>query len=515
MSVDQPVESIKPETILSVCGVTKKFVGTVALKGVSIELYHNEILGILGENGAGKSTLMKILSGIYPHGEYSGEILIEGKSYSFSSPLDAQKSGIAMIYQELNLELDLSIAENIMLGCAPQTKFGLIDWKRMDEIGSNMMRRLNSDIDVTLTVRSLSPSMQQIVSIARALVRNPKILILDEPTAMLTEEEAGNLFSILRHIRDEGLSCLYISHKLEEVFDLCDRIVVLRDGRHINAYKKTDAYNSKKIIEDMIGRSLDMMYPKMDHAIGEEVLRVENFRVPHPFAYGKNILANVSFSLRKGEILGLGGLVGSGRSELLGAIFGVNPHTSGRIFKNGKEVFIREPTDAKRQGIGLLTEDRKKNGYIGTMTVCENMTITILNKLVQGLLLDKKKENRIALEYFNKLDVKAPGLFTRITNLSGGNQQKVILAKWLMCGLDILFLDEPTRGIDVGTKSEIYKLILQLAQGGVSIVMITSEIAELVAICDRFVVLGKGKVQRELNKDEADEVTIIRAASNI
>ena len=514
MPVNQSVETVNRETILSVCGIIKKFSGTIALKDVSIELYHNEILGILGENGAGKSTLMKILSGVYPAGEYSGEILIEGKSYSFNSPLDAQISGIAMIYQELNLELDLSIAENIMLGCAPKTRFGMIDWKRMDEIGNDVMRRLNSDIDVTLTVRSLSPSIQQIVSIARALVRNPKILILDEPTAMLTEDEAGNLFNILRHIRDEGISCLYISHKLEEVFALCDRIEVLRDGRNINTYNKTIGYNTNKIIEDMIGRSLEMMYPQMDHKIGEEIFRIENFRIPHPFAYGKNILTNASFSLRKGEILGLGGLVGSGRSELLGAIFGVITHATGQIFKNGREIFIREPIDAKRHGIGLLTEDRKKNGYIGTMTICENMTITILKKLVKGLLLDRKAENRIAGEYFNRLNVKAPGLFTRITNLSGGNQQKVILAKWLICGLDILFLDEPTRGIDVGTKSEIYKLILQLAQSGVSIVMITSEIAELVAICDRVVVLGKGRVQKEFNKDEADEVSIIRAASN-
>ncbi|MCL2126641.1 MAG: sugar ABC transporter ATP-binding protein [Treponema sp.] len=515
MAVDQRGEAASRESIIRALRISKKFAGTIALKDVSIELRHNEILGILGENGAGKSTLMKILSGVYPFGEYSGEILIEGKLCRFDSPLDSQNNGIAMIYQELNLELDLSIAENIMLGCAPKTRFGLIDWKRMERTGRDIMRRLNSDIDVTITVRSLSSSMQQIVSIARAMVRNPKILILDEPTAMLTEGETGNLFNILRRIRDEGISCLYISHKLDEVFDLCDRIEVLRDGRHINVHNKSDGYNSKDIIEEMIGRRLDMMYPAMDHEINGEVLRVENFRVPHPFSYGKNIINDISFSLRKGEILGLGGLVGSGRSELLGSIFGVLPRISGRIFKNGREIFIREPIDAKRHGIGLLTEDRKKNGFIGTMTVCENMTITILHKLVKGLLLDKRGETRIAREYFDKLDVKAPGLFTGITSLSGGNQQKVILAKWLMCGLDILFLDEPTRGIDVGTKSEIYKIILQLAQSGVSIVMISSEIAELAAICDRFIVLGKGQIQRELGKNEADEISIIQAASNI
>jgi ABC-type sugar transport system ATPase subunit len=331
---------------------------------------------------------------------------------------------------------------------------------------------------------------------------------------MLTEGETQNLLGILRRLRDEGIACLYISHKLDEVYDICDRLEVMRDGRHISTYHKSDGYDSKRVIEDMIGRRLDMMYPNMDHAIGDEVFRVENFRVPHPFANGKSIISDVSFSLRKGEILGLGGLVGSGRSELLGAIFGAIPHTNGRIYKHGKEIHIREPIDAKRHGIGLLTEDRKKDGFIGTMNVCENMTITILRKLLNGLLLNRKKENAIAGEYFDKLNVKAPGLSTMITNLSGGNQQKVILAKWLICGLDILFLDEPTRGIDVGTKSEIYKIILQLAQSGVSTIVVSSEISELTAICDRFVVLGKGIVQAEMDKEEADEVRIIRAASN-
>jgi ABC-type sugar transport system ATPase subunit len=505
----------KRRPILSIQGVTKKFMGTVALRQVSLDLFPNEILGVLGENGAGKSTLMKVLSGVYPSSEYEGDVILEDAVCRFASPLDSQRSGIGMIYQELNLELDLSVAENILLGCSPKKRFGLIDWQALDAAAAGVMKRLNSNIDITVTVRSLSPSMQQIVCIARALVRNPKILILDEPTSMLTEGETKNLLDILRRLRDEGIACLYISHKLDEVFNLCDRIEVMRDGRHISIWEKGSGYDSKHIIEDMIGRRLDMMYPNMAHDIGEETLRIENFRVPHPYANGKNIISDVSFSLRKGEILGLGGLVGSGRSELLGAIFGVIPHTAGRVVKNGKPIQIRDPIDAKRHGIGLLTEDRKKDGFIGTMSVCENMTITILRRLLKGLLLDKKKETAIAREYFDKLSVKAPGLSTLITNLSGGNQQKVILAKWLMCGLDVIFLDEPTRGIDVGTKSEIYKIILQLAQTGVAVVVISSEIAELAAICDRFVILGKGVVQAELSKDEADEVAIIRAASSI
>lgn len=507
-------QAMPNKPILEVRNITKRFLGTVALRDVSMELYSNEILGVLGENGAGKSTLMKILSGIYPANEYDGEIVLHGQPCNIMSTLDAQEAGIAMIYQELNLELDLSVAENITLGCPPKKKSGLIDWRKMAELAAKTLKRLGSNIDVQVKVRTLSPSMQQLVSIARALVRQPSILILDEPTSVLTEAETVHLLEVLRHLRQDGISCLYISHKLDEVFKLCDRIEVLRDGRHISTYSAKDTYDSKQIIEDMIGRRMDIMYPDMEHSVGSEVFRVENFRVPHPFAYGKCIIEDVSFSLKKGEILGLSGLVGSGRSELLSAVFGIIPRTEGRIFKNGREVFIREPGDAKAQGIGMLTEDRKKDGFVGTMSIQENMTLTILQQLSQKGLLDKKQERTLANEYFNKLAVKAPSLSTLITSLSGGNQQKVILAKWLMCKLDILFLDEPTRGIDVGTKYEIYKLIRDLARQGISIVVVSSEIPELLAICDRFIVLGKGVVQVELSKEEANEVSILRAASN-
>jgi ABC-type sugar transport system ATPase subunit len=494
-----------------------------------MQLYRNEILGILGENGAGKSTLMKILSGVYPAHEYEGQIYINTGADSgagannhspllcrFSTPIDSQAAGISMIYQELNLELDLTVAENICLGQYPKTKIGFIDWKAMAEIGQKQLTRLHSDLDVKGKVRALPPSQQQIVSIARALVSSPKILILDEPTSMLTEKETENLMGILRHLRDnENISCLYISHKLDEVFDLCDRITVLRDGKNRGVFNQTDGYNGEKIIEDVIGRSIGNMYPKMEHEIGEEVFRIEHFKVPHPFSYGKSIISDVSFTLHKGEILGLAGLVGAGRSELLNAIFGALPKSQGHVFKNGKEIFIKAPIDAKLQGIGLLTEDRKKNGYIPRMSIKDNLTITILQKLVDRLLINRKRETSIAEDYFKKLAIKAPSLRTIMLQLSGGNQQKVVLAKWLASEPDVLFLDEPTRGIDVGTKQEIYKLILQLAKEGISIVMISSELAELVAICDRFVVLGKGVVQAEMGKAEADEVKIMRAASNV
>jgi len=502
------------KVVLTMENITKRFTGTVALDNVSIQLYSNEILAIIGENGAGKSTLMKILSGIYPSSDYEGKILIGGKECRFNQPSDSEDAGIAMIYQELNLELDLTVAENIMLGRLPKTRLGFIDWKRTSEIAKQALDRLKANIDVNTTVRSLSPSMQQLVSIARALVRNPKILILDEPTSVLTESETNNLMSVLKSLKSQGLSCIYISHKLDEVFELCDRMIILRDGRCISTYKKSEGYKSSVIIEDMIGRKLDVMYPTIEKTIGEEVFRVENFSVPHPFAYGKNIIEDVSFTLKRGEILGLAGLVGAGRSELLNAIFGVIPKNSGRVFLEGKEISISNPWDAIEFGIGLLTEDRKKNGFVGTMNIKHNMTLAILKNLNKGLTLDFSKEDREAGKYFDALDVKAPGMDTMITSLSGGNQQKVILAKWLMTDLKIIFLDEPTRGIDVGTKAEIYKLIGELAKKGISIIMISSELPELLAMSDRIIVLGKGIVQAEIPKEEADEVKIMQAASN-
>lgn len=502
------------EVVLSVQNIIKRFLGTVALKDVSMELHKNEILAVMGENGAGKSTLMKILSGAYSCTEYEGTITVTGKDCRFHAPSDSEKMGIAMIYQELNLELDLSVAENIMLGRLIKTKLGFIDWAKVRKTAHEALERIHADIDVQATVRSLSPSMQQLVCIARALVRNPKILILDEPTSVLTENETKKLMKVLRELKANGLSCIYISHKLDEVFEISDRMIILRDGTYISEYHKKEGYNSTSVIEDMIGRRIDVIYPTMERAIGEEVLRLENFTVPHPFAYGKNIIEDASFTLHRGEILGLVGLVGSGRSELLNALFGIIPKTAGNFFLEGKQVYIKNPQDAKKYGIGLLTEDRKKNGFIGCMSIAHNMTITVLKQITGKILINKKSEKAKVDEYFTTLRVKAPSVDDLISTLSGGNQQKVIIAKWLMTDLKILLLDEPTRGIDVGTKAEIYKLILELASKGISIIMISSEVPEVIAMCDRFVVLGKGIVQTIMSKEDANEVSLLKAASN-
>lgn len=501
------------DVILTVDNVVKRFPGTIALKGVSFELHRGEILALVGENGAGKSTLMKVLSGAYSYKEYEGKILLNGNECHFDSPGDSENAGIAMIYQELNLELDLSIAENICLGRFPRTKLGTIDWRKVKEFAADALKKVGLDVDINMTTRNLSPSMQQLVCIARALYRNPQVLILDEPTSVLTEKEAEELMEVVRKLSKEGISCIYISHKLDEIFALCDRVVVFRDGEKISEHDRKDTYNSSIIIEDMIGRRLDNMYPQRNADIGEEIMRAEHYCVPHPFAYGKDILSDVSINLRKGEILGLAGLVGAGRSELAAAIFGYGPKKAGDLYLNGEKISVNDPTEAIRNGIGFLSEDRKKNGYVWSMDIKQNMTLASLRQYVSSLTIDKNKEEEKAQAFFDKLQIKAPSLKTSITSLSGGNQQKVILSKWLMTDINIIILDEPTRGIDVGTKSEIYKLMQQLTEQGISIIMISSEMPELLAMCDRIVVLGKGIVQDEFNRGEVDEVRLMQSAS--
>jgi D-xylose transport system ATP-binding protein len=498
--------------ILEMKHITKKFPGVTALNDVSVILKRGEILSICGENGAGKSTLMKVLSGEYAHGTYAGSILLEGKELRISSNRVAEAGGIAMIYQEISVELDLSVAENILLGILPLKKTGLVDWKTTYSIASDILKKLKIDLNVNLKMRELSASVQQLVCIARALVRKPKILILDEPTAALTESETEYLTRILQELKSSGISCIYISHKLDEVFRISDRIVVMRDARIISEYAR-EQIDPAQIIEDMIGRRMDQIYPSMEgRTIGEEVFRIENFTVPHPHA-AKNIVTGAQFSIRYGEVLGLAGLVGSGRSELLRAIFGSLPKISGDVYIEGKKCNIVSPTDAIKNGIGFLTEDRKKDGIVATMDILQNMTLSILKKISRFGFIQNNSERNKAENYFRNMYIKAPSLKTNILNLSGGNQQKVVLVKSLLTDMKVLFLDEPTRGIDVGAKAEIYKIIQDLSSKGLSIVMISSEHPELLAMCDRFIVIGNGRIVGELEKAEASETKIIRMAS--
>ena len=502
------------EYILEMSGITKKFPGVVALNDVSINLSKGEILSIVGENGAGKSTLMKILAGEHARGTYSGKIVVDGTPAKFTSNQAAERSGIAMIPQEISVELDLSVAENVMLGILPKRKFGFVDWKKVRATTVETLGKLNIELDPNLTMRELNASVQQLVCVARALVRNPKILILDEPTAALTESETERLMIILDDLKKSGISCIYISHKLDEVFQISDRLIVMRDARVISDYPR-DRIEPSRVIEDMVGRNMDEMFPSMEgRQFGDEVLRVENLTVPHPFA-AKNIVSNISFSVRKGEVLGLAGLVGSGRSELLRAIFGALRKRSGTIYIDGQVRNINNPTDAIRCGIGLLTEDRKKDGIVGSMDIIQNMTLSIQKKISRFSFIRRSIEREYAKGYFDSMRIKAPSMKSNILNLSGGNQQKVVLAKSLLTDMKVLFLDEPTRGIDVGAKAEIYKIIHDLSSEGLSVVMISSEHPELLALCDRFIVLGKGEIAGELSKEEADAKKIVHIASSV
>ena len=500
--------------ILRMQDIEKKFFAITAVDQVDLELFEGEVLALVGENGAGKSTLMKILSGSYPATSYRGRIEVGGEPVHFLSTADSERAGIAMIYQEISLHLDLSVAENIFLGKIPARRGGLVDWKRMRAESIEILGTVGLEVDPGLAARTLSTSQQQLVCIAKALVRRPRILVLDEPTSALTEKETLNLLQLIGELRSRGISFIYISHKLEEVFSVADRVMVLRDGRCVSVFRKSEV-NASRVIEDMVGRQITTMYPKEDVTIGAEALRVELLRVRSPYSADKDVIEEASFEVRSGEILGLGGLVGAGRSELVNAIFGSYPRKAGEIYVDGKKAEIRSPADAIRYKIGLLTEDRRATGYVGTMNIRENITLASLDKVFGRMFVKPSRELEEAGEYFRRLAIKAPGMETSILSLSGGNQQKVVLAKWLMTDVRILILDEPTKGIDVGAKVEIYTIIERLAKQGVAVIMISTELPELLAMCDRFVVLFGGRVQARFERGQINEHKYMAAATGL
>ncbi len=502
------------DTVLRMNHITKRFFSITALDDVSIDLYRGEILALVGENGAGKSTLMKIVSGSYPSTSYDGDIEIEGKSVSFLTTHDAEASGIEMIYQEISLNPELSVAENIFLGRLPRRKISwFIDWKKTFDTSTEALKKVGLDVSPTEQVRFLSTSQQQMLSIAKALFRNPRILVLDEPTSALTETETETLMSLIRGLRDRGISCVYISHKLDEVFNIADRITVLRDGHVISTTLK-DKVSPALVVEDMVGRKIETMYPKVQVPIGEEVLRVENLTIPSRIP-GKNTVENISFKVNAGEILGLGGLVGAGRSEVVNAVFGSLKKVRGKTFLYGKEVEINSPRDAIQYKMGLLTEDRRVSGFVGTMNIRENISLASFDKIFGKLFIKPLDEKKYVNTQFQQLNIKAPGTETNVLNLSGGNQQKVVLGKWLMTEVRILFLDEPTRGIDVGAKVEVYNIMTELAKSGVAIVMISSELPELLAMCDRFIVLYNRGITGHFSRKGITENKYMEAATGV
>ena len=498
--------------LLEVKNVTKRFPGVIALKDVNIVLNQGEILGVCGENGAGKSTLMKVLSGAYPTGTFEGQLALDGHDVNFHKVAESQAAGIEMIYQEINVMLDSSVAENIFVGNLPM-KGMFVDYKKLYDDTTELLRMAKMGyLSPKQHVRPLNSGQMQMISLLRAYVKNPRILILDEPTSSLTDNEVDTLMDILDGLRKKGTSCLYISHKLDEIYRICDRVQVIRDGQTIANYPIEEA-DRNRLVEDMVGRKVDNLYPKKETEIGEEILRVEHVSMPHPTKPGKKIVDDVSFSVHRGEILGIGGLVGAGRSETIGAIFGqYDKGVTKEVYIKGKKVEIHKPLDAINNRIGMITEERKLSGIVPMLSIRENISLASLGKLSNGLFMNDKKEQEECQKQFDSLLIKAPSMETKLHTLSGGNQQKVILGKWLLNDPEILFVDEPTKGIDVGTKADFYTLLGELASRGVAIVMVSSDMPELISMSDRVIVLAEGKLTAELKKGEISETAVMKAA---
>lgn len=488
--------------VIQVQNVSKSFGGVHALKQVHFEIYPGEVHALLGENGAGKSTLIKIITGVQQPD--SGQLLLEGQPIRFANTREAQAHGVAAIYQEPSLFPDLDIAENIMVGRQPVNRRG-IDWKRMYQEASDLLARLGSTLDPRTKARELSVAQQQVVEIARALSINAKVFIMDEPTSSLTQSEVGELFAIVRQLRAAGTAVVFISHRLEELFALADRVTILRDGAYVGTQLIADV-TTGDLIRMMVGRNLDQLFPKQSVAAGEVVLQVEGLSVEGSFS-------DVSFELRKGEIVGMAGLIGAGRTNVALALFGIDPATAGTIKLDGKPVRIDSPETAMKLGIGYVPEDRKEQGLVLEMSIAENITLPVIGKFARVGWLNFKRELQAANVSSKQLEVKMAGIDQKAGQLSGGNQQKVVLAKWLGTKPRILILDEPTRGIDVGTKAAVHHLMSSLAAEGMAILMISSELPEILGMSDRILVMRGGRLTGHFSRTEATQEKLMAAAT--
>ncbi len=500
------------DLILEMRGITKEFPGVKALEGVTFEVRRGEVHALVGENGAGKSTLMKVLSGVYPHGSYGGDIVLDGKVQRFASIRDSERAGIAIIFQELALVKQLTIAENIFLGAELTQGPGVIDWNRTWRETSRVLAEVGLDLSPGTRVVDLGVGAQQLVEIAKALSKDAKLLILDEPTAALTETEADNLLTILESLRRKGVTCVYISHRLREVARIADRITVLRDGQSILTDDKA-AMPEERVVRTMVGRELTTMYPRRPHTPGQTVLEVKDWTVRDPVT-GDLRCKDVSFQVRQGEILGLAGLMGAGRTELVSSLFGVwGERVRGQLLLDGKPLDLRDAGRAIAAGLALVSEDRKRYGLVLGMDITANSTLASLLRFARLGVIDKNREIERAGHYARELRTKTPSLEQKVGNLSGGNQQKVVLAKWLLTSPKILFLDEPTRGIDVGAKVEIYDIMNDLVDQGVCVVMVSSELPEVLGMSDRVLVIHEGRLTGEFQRAEATQERIMRCAT--
>jgi putative multiple sugar transport system ATP-binding protein len=493
------------DAILRMSGITKVFPGVKALQDVNLVVRRGEIHAICGENGAGKSTLMKVLSGVHPHGSYEGEIGFDGEPCRFSGIRDSEKHGIVIIHQELALSPYLSIAENIFLG-NERVHRGLIDWNRTNADAAELLARVGLDENPVTPAMDVGVGKQQLVEIAKALSKDVKLLILDEPTAALNDADSAHLLDLLRDLREQGITCVIISHKLNEIKAIADSTTILRDGRTIETLDmEKDLVTEDRIISGMVGRDLEHRFPEHEPTIGEEVLRIEDWTVRSPTQHERLVVSGANLTLRRGEIVGLAGLMGAGRTELAMSVFGrsYGVGITGRIHKDGKEIRIRSVGDAIKHGIAYATEDRKRYGLNLIEDIKRNVSTAGLRKLAKRGWVPDNEEFRVAEGYRKSMNIKAPNVLAVTGKLSGGNQQKVVLSKWLFTDPDVLILDEPTRGIDVGAKYEIYSIINEMADQGKAVLVISSELPELLGICDRIYAMSAGRITGEVPRAEA------------
>jgi D-xylose transport system ATP-binding protein len=500
--------------ILEMAGIAKSFGQTKALNGVDLQVKRAEIHAICGENGAGKSTLMKVLSGLYPTGTYGGTIRIDGQIQDFRTIRDAESAGIAIIYQELALVPELSLAENIYLGHEPCRLPGLVDWDAMYAGAARLLAEVGLELSPTTRLGNLGIGQQQLVEIAKALAKEARILVLDEPTAALAEHESQALLAIMRRLRDKGVTCLIISHKLHEVFAVADTVTVLRDGASVGSEAAANL-DQHAVVARMVGRELTERFPRSNRTAGAEVLAVKDLQVAHRAETSRMAVDGVSFHVRAGEVLGISGLVGSGRTEVVETLFGAygGRMVSGQITVAGQAVTIRTPADAIAAGLALATEDRKGSGLVIEQSIQSNIALANPDAVSQGGLVRPELETGLARRYADDLKIKAPSLEAAVTTLSGGNQQKVVLAKWLARSPRLLILDEPTRGIDVGAKFEIYSLIDRLVAAGMAVIMVSSELEEVLGMSDRILVMREGRLAGEFSRAEATQESIMRCAT--
>ncbi|MDH6181913.1 putative multiple sugar transport system ATP-binding protein [Microbacteriaceae bacterium SG_E_30_P1] len=498
------------QNILEMRSITKTFPGVKALSNVTLEVARGEVHAICGENGAGKSTLMKVLSGVYPHGTYEGDIVFEDKVVEFRDIRDSEAEGIVIIHQELALSPYLSIAENIFLNNEVKGPLGLIDWNKTNQEAKALLARVGLKENPTTRIMDIGVGKQQLVEIAKALSKRVKLLILDEPTAALNDEDSDHLLDLILHLKGQGITSIIISHKLNEIKKIADSVTVIRDGKTIETIAKSDV-TEERIIKDMVGRDLEHRYPDHTPHIGEEILRVEDWTAHHPQDPTRVIVDRVNLTVRRGEIVGIAGLMGAGRTEFAMSLFGrsYGSRVSGKVFKEGKEIQTRTVDEAIRNGLAYATEDRKTYGLNLIEDIKRNVSAAALGKLAKLGLVNDNEEYKVANEYRKSMNIKAPTVLAKTGKLSGGNQQKVVLSKWIFSDPDVLILDEPTRGIDVGAKYEIYTIINRLAAQGKGIIVISSELPELLGICDRIYALSEGRITGELPIEEANPEALL------